>query len=272
MAPSATPQESEPEEPPPVRMDLLADVDRLTPGASFHLAARIRLPAHWHVYWENPGDSGMPTEVEFSAPPGFEIGAPVFPGPARLELAGGLVSYGYEGELVVFVPVKAPDPMVEPAHLSFGVEARWLICKEACFLGGEKAELDLPVGPGSPRPANEELLAPHRERLPRPWKELEENSRDCSQAWSRLPDGSRLPALSIAVPGADGLDWFPGTDSPLELVRVEAGASADSILLIFYEPGSEEPHVRARGLLRVLHGETVRFYGLDCVIPTDHRR
>ena len=172
MAPSAAPQAREPEEPPPVRMDLLADVDRLTPGVSFHLAARIRLPAHWHVYWENPGASGMPTEIEFSAPPGFEVGAPIFPGPARLPLAGGLLSYGYEGELAVFVPVKAPDPMVEPAYLSFGVEARWLICKEACFVGGEEAELDLPVGPGPPRPANEELLAPHRERLPRPWKEL----------------------------------------------------------------------------------------------------
>ena len=33
----------------------------------------------WHVYWMNPGDSGAPTTVSLTLPPGFTAGPVRFP-------------------------------------------------------------------------------------------------------------------------------------------------------------------------------------------------
>src|SRR5437667_5864341 len=47
-----------------VQARLLADVDSVQPGKPFKLAVLLTIKPLWHVYWENPGDSGMETRVQ----------------------------------------------------------------------------------------------------------------------------------------------------------------------------------------------------------------
>lgn len=53
------------------------------------LAARVDVPPAWHVYWENPGDSGLPTRATIDAP-GWRLGEARYPGPERISAPGGL--------------------------------------------------------------------------------------------------------------------------------------------------------------------------------------
>ncbi|MGB0344628.1 MAG: protein-disulfide reductase DsbD domain-containing protein, partial [Coraliomargarita sp.] len=69
-------------------VELLADVSEIVPGETFHLGLRYELEPHWHVYWKNPGASGLPPEVEWTLPEGFEAGTMAFPAPERFELGG----------------------------------------------------------------------------------------------------------------------------------------------------------------------------------------
>jgi thiol:disulfide interchange protein DsbD len=55
----------------------------------------------WHTYWQNPGDSGLPTTIEWKLPAGVTAGPIQWPAPHALP-AGPLVNYGYEGE--VYLP------------------------------------------------------------------------------------------------------------------------------------------------------------------------
>ena len=64
-----------------VRMNMTADVPRITPGEKFLLAFAFSIDPHWHIYWENAGASGAPTEIDVKAPPNFVVGKTLFPRP-----------------------------------------------------------------------------------------------------------------------------------------------------------------------------------------------
>ena len=102
-------------ETPQVRVEAVADEE--------WLGVRWRLAPGWHVYWLNPGDSGMATVVDASSET-VTLGEPRFPGPERFESPGGITSYGYGDELVVLVPAEG-EGLVE-------LDLAWLVCKDVC--------------------------------------------------------------------------------------------------------------------------------------------
>ena len=40
------------------------------PGKPLTVGLRLRMIPHWHTYWKNPGDSGLPTRIQWELPPG----------------------------------------------------------------------------------------------------------------------------------------------------------------------------------------------------------
>ena len=61
----------------------------------------------WHTYWKNPGDSGLATSLSWTLPAGFAAGEIVWPTPQQLPV-GPLMNFGYEGTLLLPVPVTVP--------------------------------------------------------------------------------------------------------------------------------------------------------------------
>ena len=65
------------------------------------LVAQFDISSPWHIYWKNPGESGLLTELQ-----GEGLGETLYPTPIRFESLGGVVNYGYgSGETVLFAPV-----------------------------------------------------------------------------------------------------------------------------------------------------------------------
>ena len=77
-----------------VQVSVRAFPDGVAAGATTHLAVRFDIRKDWHIYWENPGASGMPTELEIDAPKGFIVGQTMFPRPLRFEEPGIVPSKG----------------------------------------------------------------------------------------------------------------------------------------------------------------------------------
>lgn len=117
--------ETEQEDP---RVDL-----RLVESGAGELALVFDIEEGWHIYWHNPGDSGMATAALLQ-PKGS---APRFPGPQRfVSEESGFVTYGYSGRTALFFAVpKTPERVVPTA------EARWLVCAERCVLQEGRAKL-----------------------------------------------------------------------------------------------------------------------------------
>jgi DsbC/DsbD-like thiol-disulfide interchange protein len=243
---------------PQVGLHLVADVAAPGPGAEFQLVALFDIPEGWHIYWENSGDSGLPTRVEVEGPAGSWIGDPIFPGPLRILAPGGIENFGYEGEAAVFVPVRAPLEPVAGDRLEFRLRAEWLLCREICFLQTGAARLVLGRGGGSAPLAPEitRTLARWREQLPRPTAELD----GLKVEWNA--EGPRW-RLRLEVPGASELEYFPSLRDSSEWVRSDpAGAGAGLVLECRRSSNGASLPPGANGLLRVRRAGTSRFFEL----------
>ncbi len=135
-----------------VEAELVSRGQSLEPGDRPLLGIRLKHAPHWHTYWQNPGDSGMPTTVQWKLPAGFKAGQIMWPVPRQLPVAP-LMNYGYEGEVLLPVELTAIPrdwPAGQPAKLAARVD--WLVCKDVCIPGGADLELTLPVVGASPAP------------------------------------------------------------------------------------------------------------------------
>ncbi|MGJ8652131.1 MAG: protein-disulfide reductase DsbD family protein [Opitutaceae bacterium] len=125
-------------------VELLADQAQVTPGSHFNVALHFKLEPHWHVYWKNPGSSGLPLELDWQLPEGVEAGAIEWPSPERIELEGQ-VTYGYEDVATFIVPISV-DEAYSGEAIELKVDAFWLICKELCLPVDASFQIKLAVG------------------------------------------------------------------------------------------------------------------------------
>ena len=135
----------------PVRTDhvtatLESEVSAVAPGERFFVALRQQIIPKWHTYWINPGDSGLPTEIDWKLPAGATAEPIVWPAPKRLPV-GPLVNYGYETDVRLLVPITAPKDARPGDTLRLEANARWLVCEEICIPEEGVLTLDVPVGP-----------------------------------------------------------------------------------------------------------------------------
>src|SRR3954447_4373338 len=84
-----------------VKASILADTTAVQPGQPFRIGLLLKIAPQWHVYWQNPGEGGIPTTVSFRLPDGFVASPVQYPVPMRFALQGGLYAYGYEDQVML---------------------------------------------------------------------------------------------------------------------------------------------------------------------------
>jgi thiol:disulfide interchange protein DsbD len=130
---------------PQVRAELVAHApEGLQPGKPAWLGLKIDHKDHWHTYWKNPGDSGLPTTLTWTLPAGASAGEIDWPTPKRLPI-GPLMNFGYEGSLLLPVALTVPAGGLSGDTLTVKLAAEWLVCKDVCIPESGEFTLQLPV-------------------------------------------------------------------------------------------------------------------------------
>lgn len=173
----ATPVQADPIKAEHIEAELIAENLALNPGGDNWLALRIVPEDGWHIYWRNPGDSGLPTALSWTLPAGLSAGELQWPYPHRSAL-GDIVNYGYGSQTLLPVQLQVPAdwPAGQPVPLK--AKAKWLVCKDICIPGSADLSLSLPLAqPGTPAQADprwRDLFSTTRQELPQPapadWK------------------------------------------------------------------------------------------------------
>jgi DsbC/DsbD-like thiol-disulfide interchange protein len=71
-----------------VRAELMAHApDGLTPGKPVWVGLQLAHQPEWHTYWKNSGDSGLPTQLQWTLPPGVLAGDIDWPVPRKIRSA-----------------------------------------------------------------------------------------------------------------------------------------------------------------------------------------
>jgi thiol:disulfide interchange protein DsbD len=196
-----------------VPLRLIVDRDTVHGGETFHVVAIFDIEPKWHIYWINPGAAGLPTEVDVTAPDGFEVGPTKFTRPKAYREESG-ITFGYEKRAALFVPIKAPEK-VSDGEIKLDIEAAWLVCKKVCLFGQAEKTVRVPTS-ASPAPRSEQpplptdakhadLVRKHRAMLPKPWKKLRDTRFDFDGKKLRITgpagDHAKVSFFPIERPG-----------------------------------------------------------------------
>lgn len=126
---------------PIAKAQLLLHAPQLKQGEPIAAGVLFTMPAGWHIYWQNPGDSGIPTSLKWEVPEGISVSAIEWPLPERISTSG-LVNYGY-GEKVI-LPVRL-TPESNGIRGAVKVKAEWLVCKDICIPESVELTSELPT-------------------------------------------------------------------------------------------------------------------------------
>lgn len=181
-----------------VRADLLSEAETVQAGRPFWVAVRLRMDPDWHTYWKYPGDSGLPTRVEWTVTDGVEAGPLQWPVPERIEMPP-LVNFGYHGEVWLLSRFE-PRGDLAASTVAVTAKVKWMECADICVPGGADLRLDLPVAAAFRSDARlQEGFSAALKRLP---------SRGAGWTLSAAKKDSRLTFTAAPPKGAEGAPRF----------------------------------------------------------------
>jgi len=236
-----------------VEPELVAE-GQAPPGGEVELAISMHPKAGWHGYWLNPGDAGLPMDVQWRLPPGFSAGTLRYPVPTRLTVAG-IMNYVFERDYAVLVRLRVPKDA--KGRVPIRAEARWLACTDKiCVPEQGELSLDLPVG--TDEPENRAQFDQWRQALPRPL---------ATQARFAIA-GDKLE-VAIPLPSEVEVDkpyFFPATDGPVDYAGEQHFRRLGDQLIAELPRRSGEPK-EFTGVLAYGDGRGLEVHALPGTVP-----
>ena len=147
-----------------VHSTLTSSHKTITAGQQFQVAWDIALDPHWHVYWKNPGDSGLAPAI--TPQDGFTASPLAFPAPRVISIPP-VTNYGFEDRAVLLTTFTAPATLTPGLH-NLPVKLTYLYCSDVCMPGEITTVLPLEVALSShENPDFSAILDLHQTTLPK---------------------------------------------------------------------------------------------------------
>lgn len=241
------------QEAPKVHARLVAE-GGVAPGGSVTVALEEKIAPEWHTYWQNPGDAGSPTQIDWTLPQGWKADAIQWPVPKRLPV-GPLMDYGYEGKVWLLTKLTAPADAKGPVAIK--AHASWLVCKNICIPEEQALTLTVNAGGGADPGVAKEFAAA-RAALPvaSPWK--------VTYALGNTLD-LYIAAPSLAAAHPRSADFFPAGAGLIKNAAPQLVGYAKDGLVLRLTPGNKL-HGVLNGLL-VLTSADGSVQALDVAAP-----
>ena len=125
-----------------VMATVITSVDQINFDQPMEVAVRFDMLNDWHIFAQNPGDIGRPTEVIWNLPKGYKVTNVRWSKPQKFS-DGRITQYGYATTayyLATIVPFKNAEKLQ-----NLEVEVKWLACRDECVPEKLVRTLVLPV-------------------------------------------------------------------------------------------------------------------------------
>jgi len=126
-----------------VKITPMVSHTEVIPGSQVMLIFDFKMEKDWHIYWKNPGDSGLPTEIKVEAEKPIDT-LQLFWYPPEKFTFDDLVNYGYSDSVRLVYLLIVPKTTKEGTY-KVKATVNYLACKEECLAGKETFELNFKV-------------------------------------------------------------------------------------------------------------------------------
>lgn len=210
-------------------------------GDTFETVVTLTPQDNWHVYWSNPGDSGMAPSVQWTLPKGVTVTGPEFPVPSVHQDESG-ITFVYSRPLSLVYRMKVA-PEFKGSSIKVSGKASWLVCKSQCLPGGADLEANVSVGDEAATSPDADAVKAAVAALPLAAKKdavtLTKSGKDVKLVWT------------TSRPDANFAPWFlPAEESSFDFKSQswDVNSSAATAILKLH-PDASTPPKRIRGLL-----------------------
>lgn len=246
---------------PRIHATLLVDLDPTRTRGS--VGVLFDIDPGWHLYWRNPGDSGLAPELAFEfSRSGVAVGELEWPAPHEFREDVDLLTWGYSRQVLLAAPIELREGS---AGGRVRVEADVLVCAGQCLPATFVLERDFEPAPERQRAATQALFEHYALRVPASAGERGLHA----ELASPLDDGAGalrircLPGAECAIEGlaAERMSFFPYAPHVYGLRTAGIQRESDGALRVALDaspPERLEPGDRTlRGVL-VLEGRDDR--------------
>jgi thiol:disulfide interchange protein DsbD len=265
--PTQTEESSQIQEQQPVQVKLILEEETIQPGRPFWAAIHLKHQEHWHTYWKNPGDSGMPTAVEWNLPEGFTANPIVWPTPKKF-IVNEAIGYGYENDTVLLVQLTPPQTLPQSTDsVALSANFRWVVCSDAqCIMGEFSTSTQLKMASAQPK-INEDvthIFTHARQQLPAKHENVQASRKGSHiELRFQLPEGS-------ADHHQGKISFFPENndvvDHAIEPIPFE-GSQASNHYTVFLKSSANIQEKDLKGLV-VIHNSTMSVsHSLEIQVP-----
>ncbi len=209
-----------------VAIRVLSENATAVPGQSVAILLHQTIRPHWHTYWQNPGDSGQATSINWQLPDGAAASPIHWAAPHRFDI-GELTNYGYADSVGLISDIKLPASW--PVGTAFPVSgtANWLVCDDVCI--PEKTSFSLSIPTGSSATLTQDFA---------PLFSAARAAQPAASPWPATVSakGDNL-VLRMAMPVSDAsriteAQWFPATWGVINHAGRQQLAVADGALTV----------------------------------------
>ena len=180
------------------RVELVSERALAIPGETVWMGLSFEMDPHWHIYWQNAGDAGIPPAILWAetSPIAAAASQPFeWPVPELLPVVPGeIMDYGYSDQIVLPFQVTIPADATGP--ILFEGIADYLICEDICIPESAPIRLLLSVGAGQlPDERGAALINAALEQVPAKF-EGEASVSQQGSGWLLSLSGSQVAGLS----------------------------------------------------------------------------
>ena len=185
-----------------VRLFLSHEVAK--PGETIWAGVELRMAPKWHTYWQNAGESGDATKIEWKLPPGVSAGGILWPVPEKI-VSAGLTTFVYHDTAVLLVPISITGD-AKPGELELKAHVAWLECEELCVPGSGDVSAKFVVGNETKPSKDAALIEAAQKQLPQP-----KPAGFAAVSWAGAGTTNTRSFILEWVPGAAAkqVDFFP---------------------------------------------------------------
>jgi thiol:disulfide interchange protein/DsbC/DsbD-like thiol-disulfide interchange protein len=247
------------DEAPRARATLVADTASIQANVPFTIGFQLEIAEGWHVYWQNPGDSGAPTKITWEdVPENIRISDMAWPTPARLPY-GTLLNYGYSNRVVFPITITASTDL---PSLTLNARAEWLVCADICIPESARLSLTLPHQDAEARITLDDAI----DLLPKA----------VASGHYRADEHT----VTIAMPLGDSIDvqaariahatWFPIDDGIIRNAAPQQFSVTENMLHITAPRGAAATQTPYRGVMTLRDGnnDLLGAYQLSLALET----